>query len=681
MKTNKYITLLSIMLLAFIGCSDDKDKVFYNPDGIETNTLGAVKDSYFLNQDEASKVIDTFRWGKLDFGYQAAITYVLQIDLQGKEFANPQEVTSTSRLEADVTVEALNKSMLALQRTYKFVHATQQEVEFRVLGRISEATEGIHSNALPSKVTPYFTFPKVWIIGDYCGWDHGSTQFLYAFDDEKPNRLEAWVDFNDKAANGFKLTGAADWDNGNWGVKEGQSVEPEAKEIVLWDDGGSQDIKAYSRRFYKLGFDKNSLTVYNLYSMDSFGILGSALDNELEMSFDEKEQEFTITTTFKKGDIRFRADKKEGDLSFGKGSADGKLAQGNTPISVDAGMYTIKVNINNPADFNYIIEETDPINPELITAPEFETEFTDWAFRMSDKQSISWLALDFGEQREAAVEYQLEVDLKEGDFTSPLVLAKTKNLGIEISASNLFDKLKELKSDLTLDEEIALSWRVTATVSGLDDLFISEIKDNKVSVSEDPEYPETLYMIGESFGGWNWEDEGIVSLTPVHSHIGKFWTIKYIEKGSEFKWSPVRGWDGDFAGQDENIGFNTNGNATVDESGLYMIFIDLPSSRIVIEPAQVFGMGDAFGSWDEKKHAFSIEEDKMVYKPTLVSSELRMYAYTKYAEGVDWWQMEFILRDGVIEYRGAGNDQEPRVPTLADQRIELDFTTNSGVIK
>ena len=48
---------------------------------------------------------------------------------------------------------------------------------------------------------------------------------------------------------------------------------------------------------------------------------------------------------------------------------------------------------------------------------------------------------------------------------------------------------------------------------------------------------------------------------------------------------------------------------------------------------------------------------------------------------VDWWQMEFNIIAGKIEYRGAGNDQVG-IPTMAiGKKAVLNFSTNTGVIQ
>ena len=60
--------------------------------------------------------------------------------------------------------------------------------------------------------------------------------------------------------------------------------------------------------------------------------------------------------------------------------------------------------------------------------------------------------------------------------------------------------------------------------------------------------------------------------------------------------------------------------------------------------------------------------------------DLRIYVSTG-IQGVDWWQSEFLLRDGKIEYRGKGGDQEPRVQIETGKTVTLDFRTNTGTIQ
>lgn len=45
--------------------------------------------------------------------------------------------------------------------------------------------------------------------------------------------------------------------------------------------------------------------------------------------------------------------------------------------------------------------------------------------------------------------------------------------------------------------------------------------------------PDKLFMIGQDFGGWNWESDDVVEMIPVHSHEGMFWTVRYFTNAPE----------------------------------------------------------------------------------------------------------------------------------------------------
>jgi hypothetical protein len=195
-----------------------------------------------------------------------------------------------------------------------------------------------------------------------------------------------------------------------------------------------------------------------------------------------------------------------------------------------------------------------------------------------------------------------------------------------------------------------------------------------------PEIEPDLYMIGEEFGGWDWSSDGIVTMTPVHGFEGHFWAIRYITAGKGFKWCPVRDWNGDFNSIGENIGYTvSDGNAVVAESGMYMIYVDRVNGKISVEPARVYGIGECFGSWDSAMYPFEVT-DKTMTRTAIGAGDMRLYAASDISPvGGDWWRMEFIILDGKIAYRGAGDDQ-PRVHVNVGSLITLDFNAGTGTI-
>ena len=204
----------------------------------------------------------------------------------------------------------------------------------------------------------------------------------------------------------------------------------------------------------------------------------------------------------------------------------------------------------------------------------------------------------------------------------------------------------------------------------------------KTGEADAPTLPETMYLIGDGVGGWDWELNG-QDMIPVTDKAGMFWAIRYIEAGKGFKFCPVKAWNGDFTGLGNDSGYTVaGGNCYVEESGLYMIAIDYAGDTVVVEPAKVYGIGNCFGAWESTP--FTVNADGTVTSPAFsADGELRMHTASSAFSALtkdDWWRMEFIVLDGKIAYRGAGGDQE-RVPCTAGQKVTLDFNAGTGVIE
>ena len=188
-----------------------------------------------------------------------------------------------------------------------------------------------------------------------------------------------------------------------------------------------------------------------------------------------------------------------------------------------------------------------------------------------------------------------------------------------------------------------------------------------------------MYIIGNDFGNWDWASDGVVEMTPVHSHPGHFWAIRHMTTATEFKFCALREWNGDFTGQGNDSGYIVPGNCMVEADGIYMLYVDLENSRVIVEPANVYGMGDCFGGWDGGVEANKFVANGQVLEATTkAAGNLRMYA-TLSTPTSDWWQMEFNIYDGAIVYRAGGNDQEA-VPATEGQKVTLDFNAGTGSI-
>lgn len=386
MKLARYATMLAAAAGLFVACQKlDEAKVF-SPEQVVSPVLHALPAEIAITSENMGE-IQTFTWDAADFGVLTQINYsieaavgdeapvVLFSDLTGTSTEQPYESINT-KLVYDVEVEP----------------DTPTAVNFYVSATIGTDYKKVYSE--PVSVTMTVTkaervYPTVWVIGDYCGWNHDNSQFLFSFLDDEIN-YEGVIDFGEKAANGFKLTGIAGWDDScNWGLDgEAEKPEAEASSITLISSGGSGNIDIYSKRFYRFAFDRSSLTLTKSLSFDQLGIVGDGVgswDNDLVMEFDAKTQRFWVDATLVAGEIKFRLD-GAWDTSFGS-ATEGMLDSGDN-IKVPAGNYRIYVNLNNSAAMTYELNAED--YGQGGEEPEPEPEVADWYIHGQTVATPDW---------------------------------------------------------------------------------------------------------------------------------------------------------------------------------------------------------------------------------------------------------------------------------------------------
>ena len=215
-----------------------------------------------------------------------------------------------------------------------------------------------------------------------------------------------------------------------------------------------------------------------------------------------------------------------------------------------------------------------------------------------------------------------------------------------------------------------------------------DYKAGTILIEAYKEFPSSLYMIGQDFGGWDWGSAGVVELVPVLHNPdwgaeapGQFWTIRYFKADSGFKFNSAKDWDGgQFGKLETNDGFtnDNDGNLHVPEDGVYMVHVDLKRGMLHVEKARVSGKGDCFGGWDADPVAFTEKDGKLTAK-TSGKGEIRMYAESSIATS-EWWTREFVFFDGKIAYRGNAGDQD-RVTVEAGKTVTLDFNAGTATVE
>ena len=344
--------LYSILALAGVvatSCTQEHVEVQYIPGNVVAPTLGAIE-GCTLSEGGSDIVIE---YTEADFGVATAKAHNLYI-AKSEDMADMKKAKATfgagtiTLTQADLNVVALDFAEAGAEVDMYFAVVANLNTDKGAAVAGTESYSNVVKATFKSYVAdvlPTEKFDKVWVIGDYCGWAHDKTQFLFDYT-SSGNVYSGIVDFNkdgaSAAANGFKLTGVAGWDDTcNWGLEDNTTAEAEAASLQLITGGGSQDIKAYAKRFYGFEFDKTAMVLKKSWGADQIGIIGLNGDWETDivMEYNPKWTRFYADIEAPADtEMKFRAD-AGWDLNWGV-----DCAQGGGNIAVTAGKYRVYFN-------------------------------------------------------------------------------------------------------------------------------------------------------------------------------------------------------------------------------------------------------------------------------------------------------------------------------------------------
>ena len=336
--------------LTMASCTQEHIDVQYIPENAVAPTLGTIE-GCDLSDGGADIVVE---YTKADFGVATGSAHNLYIS-KSEDMADMKKAKA-SFTDNTITLAQADLNVVALD----FAEAgAEVDMYFAVVANLNTdkgaevAGTQLKSNVVKATfksyvadVLPTEKFEKVWVIGNYCGWSHDKTQFLFDYN-STGTTFAGVVDFAgadgvSMAADGFKLTGVAGWDDTcNWGLEDNTTAEAEAASLQLITGGGSQDIKAYAKRFYGFEFDKTTMVLKKSWGADQIGIIGLNGDWETDivMEYNPKWTRFYADIEAPADtEMKFRAD-AAWDLNWGV-----DCAQGGGNIPVAAGNYRVYFN-------------------------------------------------------------------------------------------------------------------------------------------------------------------------------------------------------------------------------------------------------------------------------------------------------------------------------------------------
>ena len=607
---------LGLLAAAFLaaGCVDQRAPMaIYDPANTTAPTLSDIA-AVSLSPDGEDIVID---FGKADYGISCAVRYTLYASVTS-DFEKSEVMAATiSDGKATMTQKSLNSYIL----NEGGVPDQECTVYFRLHSDMSNdqntaiSNTELSSNIASGVFVPYDmlvsykdTNKYIYVIGTYCNWGFTDPTIQFLFNYTKDgNTYSGIIDFGDKAADGFKLTGAADWNNGNWGLnKEAAAPGAEASSVNLIDDGGSGDIKCYSDRFYMFTFDKTSLTLTKEFSFNKMGLIGLNGDwnNDVVMDYNPGYNRFYADVVAEQSTaFKFRLN---GGWDTNWGDNGNGLEKGGNDIPLAAGQYRIYFDVNK---MEYQISasmygQPEPGLPEKAPEPVKPTawslagNFNNWnaadeAYDLSNLVGDTWVVRSVSLAEGDEFKIIAGHDWANENYGGPEANSKST-----IDASNPYDVYKP---------ELGVKF---------------ELKGTNIQIPETGEYDITLDYAAKTLvvekhvkafsligmiNGDSWK------LDVLMSQNGNVWTSPTVSIEGGFKIRYNYSWaDEDCYGAPEAgfvptigapfVASQPGADITVAEKGNYKVSFNSETKEVTINavefPDNLYMTGDEFGNWD-----------------------------------------------------------------------------------
>ncbi|AMJ65760.1 SusE domain-containing protein [Hymenobacter sp. PAMC 26628] len=340
------------------SCKKDETQATIAP--ANAATLTASTANVVLKSVNGTQTAVTYTWSPITFtwggtestAYSPALTYSLQFDKKGNNFASPVSVDAGSGPTKTFTVASLNSSLISLG----LAPEAATDVEVRLKATYASNVAPLYSPTLALNATPYST--ELYISSSLSN-DLAMAPKLLEIDG-KPRQYQGYVYFGGTSASTFKVTNTRAANGtvyGNTGTAA-IAAQPAGTAATgsLASPGSSFSV---APGFYLVQINLSNMTWSA--TPTTWAVIGAATpkgwDGDTPMTYDAAKKVWTVTTTLTNDQFKFRAN---GAWSVNLGNAkpvNGYLApDGDNLQSPGAGKYTIMLDLNDITKPKYSVQ-------------------------------------------------------------------------------------------------------------------------------------------------------------------------------------------------------------------------------------------------------------------------------------------------------------------------------------
>jgi hypothetical protein len=348
------IMLIGIAAIAFSSCKKDEVRTVLNVGAAPT--LTATPTTLVLLQANANNDAVKFTYTNASFGFDAAVTYTLQISKGGTSFASASTtevgLSNSSPLEKTFKVVDFNRELLKIIN-----YGTATPVEVRVKASVAAAAPPSYSNVVTMTCTAYrdiitYAYPNALnIAGNFQGWDPATAPQIVKQNNGGYNGFEGYIIFN-AAAPEFKMVKGNNWGAGDYGSAGTGTLGNGGPNLTL--PSGGAGLTGY----YRVRANTTNLT-WGYTKINTWGIIGAfnGWSVSVPLTFNTSTGVWSITRDMPAGEFKFRANDDWG-INFGDNNADFKPEYDGSNLNISvAGNYTISLDLSVGGNYAYTLKK------------------------------------------------------------------------------------------------------------------------------------------------------------------------------------------------------------------------------------------------------------------------------------------------------------------------------------
>lgn len=290
--------IIGMLISLFISCKKEEEKATLSQPA-RISGYSASADNIVLSPDNDSSTVVTIKWDAPEYGFQAATTYTLLIDVPADTSGNnawgnavkvlvPPNTTQKSWLGTDFN-KLLNQLGLPFGSASSVVVLLKSDINQST----GVATSIPSLNAVVTlTVTPYkvvLIFPKLYIAGDFIDpqWTQQDLPGFILASVRSDNLYEGYINFT-SVDNSFKLCTLPSWNGTNYGWG--------GTATTISGDGTAGNCYFHGPGYCKVNVDVTALTVS--YTPTQWTVAGDFNGWDVAanpMSFDPATNSWTAT--------------------------------------------------------------------------------------------------------------------------------------------------------------------------------------------------------------------------------------------------------------------------------------------------------------------------------------------------------------------------------------------------